>query len=156
MRISSLALRMLFPGLLSVAAGPVLAQVTPPNDSALSFAGMLAKPVPKATMPDVAAPPSAWPRLDPGAVFCATEDDLARHAAQMRGEEAGPFDCRLVTQPTAIQIVERAGLGRTEVKLTARGSTGWTDAWLPPNPPPGTTPVRGEVAGASAASLQQR
>jgi hypothetical protein len=156
MRISSLALRMLVPGLLCLAAGPVLAQqTTPPKDSNLSFAGMLAKPAPKPTMPDVPAPPSAWPRLDPGAVLCQTEDDLTRRAAQMRGEQTGPINCRLINQPTAIQIVERAGLGRTEVTLTARGETGWTDAWLPPNPPPGTTPVRGEVTGASAASLQR-
>jgi hypothetical protein len=74
----------------------------------------------------------------------------------MRGETAEPADCRPISQPTAIRIVQRAGLGRTEVKLTARDETGWTDAWLPSSPPPGTTPVNaGSLAGATRASAPQ-
>jgi hypothetical protein len=38
----------------------------------------------------------------------------------------------LIQSPTAIGIVRRAGLGRTEVSLTDQnGLDGWTDAWLP-------------------------
>ena len=96
-------------------------------------------------IPDVPAPPRAWPRLDPGAVLCRTEDDLARRAAILRGDQGGPADCRPITMPTAIQIVHRAGPGRTEVQVSGHTETGWTDAWLPPTPPPGTTPSRRAV-----------
>lgn len=133
---------------LFVAAAPALAQVRPPNDSNINLGGMLAKPPPKPTMPDVPAPPSAWPRLEPGAVLCRSEDDLQRRAALMRGEQSGPADCLPITVPTAIQIVQRAGLGRTEVKVTGGDETGWTDAWLPATPPPGMNPVQaGRFAG---------
>jgi hypothetical protein len=86
--------------------------------------------------------PSTWPRLDPGAVLCRTEDDLARHAANMvarvSGGESQPADCQLIAQPTGIQILSRQGPGRTEVKLKVPGNaTGWTDAWLPDKAPPG-------------------
>jgi hypothetical protein len=130
---------------LALAAGPALAQnrpASPPSDSNINLGGMLAPKPPKATMPDVPAPPSAWPRLDRGAVLCRTEDDLQRRAAAMRGEQTGGFDCRPILQPTAIQILHRAGPGRTEVEVTGRSETGWTDAWLPATPPPGTALVR--------------
>lgn len=154
MRISTVARLLPFVAPLCVMAAPALAQVKPPNDSNINFTGMLAKKPKAPTTPDVPAPPSAWPRLDPGAVLCSTEDDLVRRAALMRGEQAGPADCRSISQPTAIQIVQRAGLGRTEVKLTGRDETGWTDAWLPPTPPPGTTPIQAGriVTGADTGS----
>jgi hypothetical protein len=153
MRISSVALLGLLAAPLFVAAMPALAQLQPPSDSNISFGGLLEKKKAPAVMPDVAAPPSAWPRLDRGAVLCRTEDDLQRRAEIMRGEQAGPADCRLISQPTAIQIVQRAGLGRTEVKLTSRDETGWTDAWLPSAAPPGTAPIAaGPAAGATPAS----
>lgn len=151
MRISSVARLWLLAAPLFVAAVPAMAQIRPPSDSNLNFGGMLAKKTPQATVPDVPAPPSAWPRLDPGAVLCRSADDLTRRAAIMRGEQAGPADCRPISQPTAIQIVQRAGLGRTEVKLTGRDETGWTDAWLPATPPPGSTPIAaGQLADAPA------
>jgi hypothetical protein len=156
MRIPPIALVSLFATPLLCAAVPAVAQLHPPNDSNVSFAGMIGKHPTAPTAPDVAAPPSAWPRLDPGAVLCRTEDDLLRRAAIMRGETAGPADCRPITQGTAIQIVQRAGLGRTEVKLTARDETGWTDAWLPSSPPPGSTPINaGSPVGATRASAPQ-
>jgi hypothetical protein len=140
---------------LLIAAVPAVAQLHPPSDSALSFGGMLGKKPTAPTTPDVPAPPTAWPRLDPGAVLCATEDDLVRRAELMRGEQAGPADCRQITQPTAIHIVQRAALGRTQVQITGHTDTGWTDAWLPPSPPPGSTPVTaGRIAGASAGANQ--
>ena len=33
--------------------------------------------------------PTVWPRLDPGAVLCRTEDDLDRHAANMTARVSG-------------------------------------------------------------------
>jgi hypothetical protein len=155
MRIPPIALVSLFATPLLCAAVPAVAQLHPPNDSNVSFAGMIGKHPTAPPAPDVAAPPSAWPRLDPGAVLCRTEDDLMRRAAIMRGETAQPADCRPITQATAIQIVQRAGLGRTEVKLTARDETGWTDAWLPGTPPPGSTPINaGSPVGATRASAR--
>lgn len=143
MRMNSSARLWLFAMPLLLAAAPALGQapdLTRP-DANVNYGGMLAKQAPAPRAPDVAAPPMAWPRLDPGAVLCRSADDLARRAAIMRGEQAGPADCRPITAPTAIQIVHRAGPGSTEVKLTARNETGWTDAWLPATPPPGTSPV---------------
>ncbi len=155
MRISSFAQPWLLASALLVAAVPASAQLQPPSDSNLNFGGILAKQATKATTPGVPAPPSAWPRLDPGSVICRSEDDLARRAAIMRGEPAGPVDCRPISQPTAIQIVHRAGPGRTEVQVTGRTETGWTDAWLPPTPPPGTTPLNsGQSIGGNPTSSQ--
>jgi hypothetical protein len=151
MRISSVARPWLLGALLLAPAVPASAQLHPPNDSNINMGGILAKKPAPVTMPDVPAPPSAWPRLDPGAVLCRSEDDLARRAAMMRGEQQGPADCRPISQPTAIQIVHRAGPGRTEVQITGHTDTDWTDAWLPATPPPGTNPVQaGQLAGAGA------
>ena len=88
------------------------------------------------------APPTVWPRLDPGAVFCRTEDDLARHASNMTARVSGggsvPADCRIIASPVGIQILSRQGPGSTQVKLTGPGNvTGWTDVWLPDRPPGG-------------------
>ena len=87
--------------------------------------------------PDVKAAPQAWPRLDPGAALCRSEGDLARLAANRAGTEGGgPADCRLVHVATAVQIVQRPGPGRTQVRLTDRPTeTGWTDVWLPEKAP---------------------
>ncbi|HET8997542.1 MAG TPA: hypothetical protein VFN42_12815 [Acetobacteraceae bacterium] len=108
-----------------------LAQVT------LDAPGLLPKK-PKPGPPPVKAKPPPWPRLDTGAVLCRTPADLARLAAIRAGSAGGgPADCRVITQPTPITIVQRDGPGRTEVRLTGDGSdaTGWTDVWLPHNPP---------------------
>jgi hypothetical protein len=92
--------------------------------------------------PPVRAQPTVWPRLDPGAVLCRTEDDLDRHAANMTAQVSGGYtqsaDCRIIGLPIGIQILSRQGLGRTEVKLSGPGNvTGWTDAWLPDKAPAG-------------------
>jgi hypothetical protein len=86
--------------------------------------------------------PAVWPRLDPGAVLCSTEDDLDRHAANMTARVSGggtqATDCRIIAQPTGIQILSRQGPGRTQVKLNVPGNvTGWTDVWLPEKAPAG-------------------
>ena len=120
---------------------PAGGQTPAPNDSSnVHFGGMLGKhPGPAGPPPSVPAPPSAWPRLDPGAVICRSQDDLRRRAARMLGEQTGPADCQPITQPTAIKILDRAGPGATEVEITSNAETGWTDAWLPASPPPGIT-----------------
>jgi len=83
------------------------------------------------------ARPDAWPRLDPGAVLCRTEADLVQLAAFRRGETTNRPACQIIRTPTAIQIVHRAGPGKTEVTLTAQNNLdGWTDAWLPERAPP--------------------
>src|SRR6266545_1243987 len=92
--------------------------------------------------PPPRAPPTVWPRLDPGAVLCRTDDDLDRHATNMTARVGGgstqSVDCRLIAQPTGIQILSRQGLGRTQVKLNGPGNvTGWTDVWLPEKAPAG-------------------
>jgi hypothetical protein len=78
-----------------------------------------------------------WPRLDPGAVLCKTEDDLLRLAASRRGEQVLRPNCQLIRAATAISIEKRAGIGRTQVSLKDQnGQDGWTDAWLPDKAPP--------------------
>lgn len=96
---------------------------------------------PKPGPPPVRAPNAVWPRLDPGAVVCQTEDDLDRHAANMiarvSGGEMQTANCRVIGQTVGIKIVNREGPGRTQVQVTGPGGdTGWTDAWLPDKPPP--------------------
>lgn len=89
-------------------------------------------PKPKFDSSTVPSQANAWPRLDPGAVFCKTEADLQRLAASRRGEPGERPNCQLIHTPTPISIVKRAGLGQTEVTLTDQnGLDGWTDAYLP-------------------------
>jgi hypothetical protein len=84
----------------------------------------------------VKARPEVWPRLDRGAVLCKSEADLLRLAAARRGEAVDPPNCQVIRAATAIQIVRRAGPGRTEVSVTEESAQdGWTDAWLPDKAP---------------------
>ena len=101
---------------------------------------LLKKDSKAAQPPAPRAAPLLWPRLDPGSVFCRTEDDLTRHASNMTARVSGgdveSADCRAIAQPTGIQILSREGPGRTQVKLSTPGNeVGWTDAWLPNRPP---------------------
>lgn len=121
--------------LLCVALAPLGRAEPPPT---VNFGGMLAKKPQAQQAPDVQAPPAAWPRLDAGAIVCRTQDDLRRHAAAMRGEQAGPADCRMLSRAAAISILSRQGPGATEVKFNGTDDTAWTDAWLPAKPPPGS------------------
>jgi hypothetical protein len=94
----------------------------------------------KAPPPAPRAPPTIWPRLDPGAVLCHTAEDLDRHALNMTARVSGgsslAADCRIIAQPTGVQIVGRQGPGRTQVRLNG-DVTGWTNVWLPEKAPPG-------------------
>ncbi|MFI4980944.1 MAG: hypothetical protein ACHQIO_11385 [Nevskiales bacterium] len=135
MRIRSLRRFGLLCAALLAAAPMASAQVT------LDAPALLGKPK-QAPLPPPRAAPLLWPRLDPGAVLCRSEDDLGRHAANMaarvNGGDTQVADCRVIAQPVGIQIVSREGLGRTKVKLTAPGNEiGWTDVWLPEKAPPG-------------------
>ena len=128
----------------SVAAGAGIARADPPSNVQVQMPGILgSKKAPVA--PEVKPQPLAWPRLDPGAVLCRTEADLARLAARRGGDDtAGPADCRIVTVATAVTIVVRKGHGRTQVQINgAADTTGWTDVWLPEKAPakPGVVPA---------------
>jgi hypothetical protein len=127
----------------SVLIALALACLTPAASAQITLdaPGFLPKktaPPPSATR----APPAIWPRLDPGAVLCRTEDDLDRHALNMTARVSGSAtqstDCRIIARPTGIQILSRQGPGRTQVKLSTPGDvTGWTDVWLPDKAPTG-------------------
>ncbi|HVY16050.1 MAG TPA: hypothetical protein VHB27_12560 [Rhodopila sp.] len=121
----------------SLAAAPALAQ--PDSNSHVRFdAGGLLPKKPPPGLPDVRPQPLAWPRLDPGAVLCHSQDDLQRLASRRAGGSvAGPIDCQVIRNPTPISILEKQGPGMTEVQTTnpAAGGTGWTDAWLPDRAP---------------------
>ena len=94
---------------------------------------------PKPGAPDVKSRPEVWPRLDRGAVLCRTEADLLRLAASRRGQTVAAPNCQIIRAPTPIQIVSRAGPGRTRVTVTEQNAQeGWTDAWLPDKAPPST------------------
>jgi hypothetical protein len=133
-------------GMLAVAMPAGAQPAAPPANSNVSFSapGFLPKK-PKAGLPDVRAQPLAWPRLDPGAVLCRTQEDLERLGARRRGETVdGPIDCQIIRAATAVSIVQRNGQGRAEVKLSdpaADAASGWTDAWLPEKGAVGATSV---------------
>jgi hypothetical protein len=119
----------LFAILCLMVAGPASAQVIWDMPSVVV-------PKPKLDSSTVKPRAETWPRLDPGAVLCKTETDLALLAASRRGEQVGPPHCQLIHSPTAIQIEKRMGPGRTQVSVTGQdGLDGWTDAWLPDRAP---------------------
>lgn len=103
----------------------------------------IAEQPPKIDHTPVPARTEVWPRLDPGAVICKTQADLARLAEARRGVPGDRPNCTLIQSPTAISIVKRAGPGQTEVSLTNQNSQdGWTDAYLPNRAlPPGVKGV---------------
>ena len=113
-----------------------VALAEPPSNVIFGNPGLLEKKA-KPRAPDVAALAVVWPRLDPGAIVCRTDADLARLAANRTGGAGGgAAECQLIRTPTGITIIQRAGLGRTQVRLSgADGSVGWTDAWLPERAP---------------------
>ncbi len=93
-------------------------------------------PAPAAT--PLKATPDPWPRLDPGAILCGSEDGLKEYQEGLVTATADataplPADCRRVLERTAVSIVQRDGPGRVQVKSATR--TGWTDVWLPEKAP---------------------
>jgi hypothetical protein len=92
------------------------------------------RPTPPVKVPEV------WPRLDPGAVFCQTQDDLARYQAKLAGAQAAqstePLKCRMIIKTTAIKVLERSGLAQTKVALSNDSKqVGWTNNYLPTTRP---------------------
>jgi hypothetical protein len=113
---------------------PVTAHAQDDNSNVLFDAPGFLPKKPKPGLPEVRAQPTVWPRLDPGAVFCHSADDLNRLAARRRGEPVeGSVNCQIIRVPTGISIVEREAGGVVQVKTTdpRAGGVGWTDAWLP-------------------------
>jgi|SRR5271170_4542860 len=92
--------------------------------------------------PPLPAEPVVWPRLDPGAILCQTRDALTDEQNRLRDDNSAGLasGCRIVQDPTAISILERDGPGQTQVAVTDHGGeTGWTNAFLPAEPPPSAT-----------------
>jgi hypothetical protein len=94
-----------------------------------------------AAPPPPTAVPEQWPRLDIGAIFCKSRDDLVRRQTQIAAGSgvaaSGPApDCSIIQKQTGIQILDRDGPSRTHVVLTDQTKqTGWTDTYLPSAPP---------------------
>jgi hypothetical protein len=139
MRMMLIAAAMLLP-VAGLAQEQARALPQPPTDSniLLNAPGILPSKKRPPGLPDVKASPLAWPRLDPGAVICRSEDDLARLAERRRGDRVeGSLDCQVVRAVTPIAIVQRKSPGMTQIKTNdaASGGLGWTDAWLPEKAP---------------------
>ena len=85
-------------------------------------------------------PPSrgiSGPKLQPGAVLCGTEDYLQHRVEVDRRRAEGLPDagnplagCRIMGQEAAVEVLERHGLSRVEVRLKTGGEVGWTDAYV--------------------------
>ncbi len=83
-------------------------------------------------------PPEMWPRLDRGALLCASLDGLRARAAALEadaGPQPLPPGCRPIAAPTKITVLDRVPPGAAEVSVDATRELGWTDAWLPDKPP---------------------
>lgn len=93
----------------------------------------------QAPLPEIKMMPEPWPRLEPGAVFCRTEEDLRQHlsavSARLDGSSARYAEaagCRVLRARTAVEVLSRQGPGHTQVQISASPpETGWTDAFLP-------------------------
>ena len=95
---------------------------------------------PTQAAPPLPSVPDPWPRLDPGALLCRSQDALKQYQEAMAagtGPTPLPADCTRVLQRMAVKIVQRDGPSRTQVKASSSNDPGgWTDAWLPELPPP--------------------
>ena len=83
-------------------------------------------------------PPEMWPRLDRGALLCASLDGLRARAESLEdgdGPRPLPPGCRPIVQATKVTVMDRVPPGAARVSIDATRETGWTDAWLPERPP---------------------
>jgi hypothetical protein len=94
------------------------------------------------TPDNLRAHPEPWPRLDAGAIFCDSQEDLDRHLAVAEARLDGltpppePAGCHPIRLQTSITVLNRASPGHTQVKLSHDpGSVGWTDVFLPDKSP---------------------
>ncbi len=87
--------------------------------------------------PSIKVVPEPWPRLDPGAILCKSDNELIRYQMRIAGgsdaaAQGQALDCRVIKERTPIQILDHDGPSRTQVIATDAGKqTGWTDAFLP-------------------------
>ncbi len=85
-------------------------------------------------LPPIALKPDPRQRLDAGALLCGTEAQLEQHeaavAARLDGREAlEPAGCHFVRSLTPVDVVDRHGQARTQVRLAGQTEQlGWTDA----------------------------
>jgi hypothetical protein len=95
----------------------------------------------QAPAPTPRAVAQPWPRLDPGAMLCASSDDLLRYQKKMADQSGTATtgsqpDCRRVAVVTPIKIVGHDGPSRTSVVATDTSKqTGWTNTYLPDKAP---------------------
>ena len=86
--------------------------------------------------------PEIWPRLDEGAVLCKSRDDLVRYqrlAGTADNAISGATACRVIQKQMGVQILDHDGPSRTQVVATDdTKESGWTNAYLPSQPPAGT------------------
>lgn len=87
------------------------------------------------------AVPEPWPRLEAGALFCKSRDDLVKYQTKIAdGANAATaeqsLDCHKLRKQTGIQILDHDGPSRTQVVTTEKSKeTGWTNTYLPATPP---------------------
>jgi hypothetical protein len=131
--------------LMLLAAAPALAQTAGGDAGGLHARGGSRSGGTRAPAADTPPPlkivPEPWPRLDPGAILCTSEDALKDYQAglETRSGDARPplpAGCTRLLERTEIKIVQRDGPGRSQVTSSSPpGRSGWTDAWLPDHPP---------------------
>jgi hypothetical protein len=96
-------------------------------------------PLPSDLPPPPPAPPSVvWPWLEDGAILCASRDDLYKFQTLPANSRASDesLACHSVLKKTGIRIIGRDGPSRSQVVTTdAAKEAGWTNAFLPANPP---------------------
>lgn len=93
--------------------------------------------VPRSSLAPLDPVVQAWPRLEPGAVLCQSQQDLSRRAALLskpESDDGARPDCHLVARAMGVTVLHYAGPGATQVRITRTGETGWTDSWLPDKP----------------------
>ena len=92
-------------------------------------------PSPTATSPTTDTP--SGPRLEVGALFCQSHDDLVEYQTLVAGETSPkpgdqPPKCHRLEKQVGIQILNRDGPSRTQIVTTEEPKqTGWTNAYLP-------------------------
>lgn len=129
---------------LAASPAPAFAQTAgTPDASGRSHRGRQSSDAPGSATPrakpaEVKIPPDLWPRLDRGALFCASLDGLKARAealARDDGPQPLPPGCRPIAQPTKVTVVDRVPPAAAQIRVDATRELGWTDAWLPEKPP---------------------
>ena len=76
-------------------------------------------------------------RIEAGAVLCKTPEDLQHRAEVNRRRVEGVPDpgdplagCHLLGEVRAVEVLNREGMGRVQVRLKVNAEVGWTDAYI--------------------------